>query len=391
MGTHHRSGVLAALKYINAWTNLRQGWLLLVGLVGVSLFQTRLWQRDKALLVSREVTQPLPPVENWPKLPKVTALVAAWNEGLYIEEHIESFLALRYPDKQLVLVAGGDDGTLEMARRYACAQVKIMEQQPGEGKQSALRRGLELVEGEIIYLTDADCRMDNDSFEIIIWPIANGIERITSGSSRPFIEDVTNPFIVSQAVSQIYSAIHMPRYAPGLLGRNCAIERQLLNASSGLDLPALSGTDYVLAKALLKGGAKIRHLPDSQVESEYPRRLKAYFHQQQRWITNVWREGRRFNAPDEARTVLRNALAGLAMLTLPISAWWLGRFIVVIWVILLYNGVLNRVRYGMFVKQMTNIPFGFKDWVRSPFYLLLDCSVWAGSLLAFLRKKEYWE
>jgi hypothetical protein len=133
MGTHHRSGVLAALKYINAWTNLRQGWLLLVGLVGVSLFQTRLWQRDKALLVSREVTQPLPPVENWPKLPKVTALVAAWNEGLYIEEHIESFLALRYPDKQLVLVAGGDDGTLEMARRYACAQVKIMEQQPGEG------------------------------------------------------------------------------------------------------------------------------------------------------------------------------------------------------------------------------------------------------------------
>ena len=53
-----------------------------LGLVGAAaaLYNWRLWQRDKAFLAERADPDPLPPLAEWPHLPKVSVLVAAWNE-----------------------------------------------------------------------------------------------------------------------------------------------------------------------------------------------------------------------------------------------------------------------------------------------------------------------
>ncbi len=44
---------------------------------------------------------------------------------------------------------------------------------------------LTIASGEIIYLTDADCRFDDASFERLIWPIAACHEQVVTGASRP--------------------------------------------------------------------------------------------------------------------------------------------------------------------------------------------------------------
>lgn len=62
--------------------------------------------------------------------------------------------ALRWPDLQVFVAAGGDDGTLAEARRYADKRITVMEQHPGQGKQGALRVLLPHARGEIIYLLD---------------------------------------------------------------------------------------------------------------------------------------------------------------------------------------------------------------------------------------------
>ena len=109
--------MIAGLRNINRLANRHAGKLLVVGLVGVAFYNWRQWQKDKAFLAVRSEPEPLPPLETWPELPLVSVLVAAWNESEHIDRHIQSFLALRYPHKELVLCAGGNDDTYERAAR----------------------------------------------------------------------------------------------------------------------------------------------------------------------------------------------------------------------------------------------------------------------------------
>ncbi len=284
--------------------------LWLVGVAAVGALNYRLWRRDKALAAARGEPEPLPPLEGWPERPLVSVLVAAWNEAAGIDAHIESFRSLRYPRVELVLCAGGDDGTYERAGRHAGPAVTVLRQRPGEGKQRALARAFAASRGEIIFLTDADCRLADEPFERTLFPLIVGGEAAATGGSRPFDEQLADPFAFSQAAAQLYAARPGPEYATGILGRNAALRRSLLAATAALDAPAATGTDYVLAKTLIAAGARIRNVPDSLMPTEYPTAAREYLRQQRRWLRNVALHGRRFGAMDEMRASLRTSLVG---------------------------------------------------------------------------------
>jgi hypothetical protein len=127
--------------------------------------------------------------------PQVSVLVAAWNEADRIRDHITSFHELKYPNKELILCVGGNDGSYNIARQMEIAGVQVLKQEPGEGKQCALRRCLRYANGEIVFLTDADCLLDDHSFERTLSPIIDDGEYATSGWVRPFNEQLDNPFI----------------------------------------------------------------------------------------------------------------------------------------------------------------------------------------------------
>ena len=376
------------------------GKLLLVGLVGVAWHNWRLWQRNKRLLVEKKRAAPLPALEGWPELPLVSVLVAAWNEIEHIDQHIQSFLALRYPNKELILCAGGADGTYQQAKRYVGPQVRVFEQQAGEGKQRALHRCLPHTRGALIFLTDADCVLDNESFERTLYPVAAGIEHVCTGSSRPDSTQLSNPFVVAQVASQLYSDLHRSTYAAGLLGRNCAVNRSLLEQSKGLAAPAPTGTDYVLAKMLVRAGARIRQVPESRIVTDYPTTTQAYVRQQRRWIRNVGLHGVRFGAYSEVRASLQSSLIGLMMLLLP-WGWLIGlKAALLLWVLLLWHGVLSRVRYLYLcynclvpdTAAMFRITIQIKQLMLQPVMLFLDFFAWTQPLRDYVlpkRQKEW--
>jgi len=165
-----------------------------IGLVGLGYLNWRLWQKDKAVL-AHAAGASLPPIEGWEHLPKVSVLVAAWNEASEIGKLIESFQSLRYPARELILCAGGQDGTYEKALSLVAPNVIVLEQMPGEGKQRALRRCLRQSDGVVIFLTDADCRLDDACFEATLYPVACGGEQASSGFHRPYPEQITKPFV----------------------------------------------------------------------------------------------------------------------------------------------------------------------------------------------------
>jgi glycosyltransferase involved in cell wall biosynthesis len=365
----------------------RLAWPLgLLGLVVALGHNRRAWRRDRALLAA-PIPPPPPPPGEWPATPLVSVLVAAWNESANIDRHIAGVLALRYPRLELVLCAGGDDDTYARARRYVGPIVKVLRQYPGEGKARALARALRQARGEIIFLTDADCRPTDEPFERTLWPVAVGGEAASTGGSRPFDEQMADPFVFTQAATQLYSARHSPAYAPGLLGRNAAIRRALLETTAALDVPAPTGTDYVLAKTLHAAGARILQLPDSLMPTAYPTAPRAYLRQQRRWLRTVARGGRRFGAPGETRAARRTSLVGLVMLWLPPLGVLFSPPLLMIWSALLAQASLARLRYLSFAAAVLGRPVKHADVALQGPFLLLDWTAWAWALVDYVRRK----
>jgi len=188
----------------------------------------------------------------------------------------------------------------------------------------------------------------------------------------------------------VYGAMHGPEYAPGILGRNCAVRRSLLQATSALNAPAPTGTDYVLAKTLDAAGVRIRQVPESRMPTEFPTTPEVYLRQQRRWLRNVVIHGRRFGAPEEVRAALRTSLTGLLMLLLPGLGVLLSPWFLVVWSVLAGQALLARFRYLAFAGAALGrrVRPGDAAW-QAPL-LLLDLVAWTQPLADYVGRRGRW-
>lgn len=344
----------------------------LLGLAAIAVHNWRLWQRDKAFLAQKADPPPLPPLREWPALPTVSVLVAAWNEAEHIERHIASFLALRYPHKELVLCAGGEDGTYDIARRCADARVQVLRQMPGEGKQRALARSFPQTTGEIIFLTDADCLLDDEAFERTLLPLAGDQTTVATGMSQPLPEQRFHPLAQYQWSNDIVWAAQMSDQANGILGRNCALLRTTIRDIGAFSAHACTGTDYVMSQQLREQGYTIRAVPGSHVKTHYPTSSLEYLHMWRRWNKNLLVHGLRYKAFSDVWAVVTAALLALTVIVLPVLTPLFGIFALMPALLLLFTASLNRVRRMLMASELSGITFSFRQALRAPFFTFLD-------------------
>jgi glycosyltransferase involved in cell wall biosynthesis len=297
--------------------------------------------------------------------------VAAWNEAQHISKHIESFLALDYPNKELVLSAGGSDGTYLLAKRYAGSEVKVIQQVAGEGKQGALRRCFEEAKGQIIYLTDADCLLDSETFMGTIGPLIEGGDRVTTGTSRPLENQLRNRLVEYQWYRDVYWQLYQSQEAEGLLGRNCALRRSVLEELAAFDAKVPTGTDYYLGALLQEAGFRIRRVPTA-IQSEYPETSRAYINMWRRWIKNVLIIGPRFGRGGEVRRTQLGVMASLGMMLLAVVTPLLGPIALIPLLTLLWWGFLQRVRHLEVAGQLTDRPLGGRAYLATFVWQVLD-------------------
>ena len=369
------------LKALWGWLNAQAGWLFLGGLAITAVWNWHKWRQDRALALRLRERRPEP--VKLKATPKVSVLVAAWNEADIIQQHIESFLRLRYPNKELILCAGGEDGTYEIARQYAGGQVVVLKQQPGEGKQRALQRCLGRASGEVVFLTDVDCLLDDEVFERTLAPIVDEGEPVATGVSRPLSEQRTHPFVLHRWFIEVGGVARWDRYTDGIQGANAALRRDVLETVGGFEADVRTGTDYHLAKRVLSWGYSIRHAADSAVETPYAETLKEYQRQQTRWLRNVVMHGLRFGAYGEVVRCLIPSILGALMLTGPLFALCLGRVILMGWLLAWLHVFLSRLRYIRFGEQATGYPFPPGGYLRLPGYILADFIIWTWTLLQY--------
>jgi cellulose synthase/poly-beta-1,6-N-acetylglucosamine synthase-like glycosyltransferase len=94
-----------------------------------------------------------------PEWPRVTVVLAAFDEEACIREKVENCLALDYPPDRLDVVVGCDgctDRTAAVAREAGRGRVRVVELSPRQGKASVLARLVPAAPGDVVVLTDAN-------------------------------------------------------------------------------------------------------------------------------------------------------------------------------------------------------------------------------------------
>lgn len=107
--------------------------------------------------------------------PKVSLIIAAWNEERSIAKRLENALALDYPqDKLQIIVAsdGSDDQTVNIVKRYHEQNVVILDLLR-RGKIFALNDAVAEATGEIIVFSDANSMYDKKAIRMLVQNFAD--------------------------------------------------------------------------------------------------------------------------------------------------------------------------------------------------------------------------
>ena len=104
-----------------------------------------------------------PPPDGWPR---ISLLLAAYNEESVLVERLENALAMDYPADRFEIVVGSDgsvDGTAEVVGRFAGRGVRLLDFAERQGKAAVLNRAMPTLSGEIVLLSDANTLIAPDA------------------------------------------------------------------------------------------------------------------------------------------------------------------------------------------------------------------------------------
>lgn len=99
------------------------------------------------------------PIDRAEITPRVSLIVAAYNEDSVIAAKLENSLSLDYPTEALEIIVvadGSTDGTAEIVRGYADRKITLLHSPERRGKSAALNRGVAQASGEILVFSDAN-------------------------------------------------------------------------------------------------------------------------------------------------------------------------------------------------------------------------------------------
>lgn len=231
-------------------------------------------------------------------LPSVTVLVCARNEEACISDCLDSLAALDYPDEKLHILIVDDrstDRTGEILKTW-CGKLQHLETLPittdvegARGKVNALIQGMDRVKGEIVLMTDADCKVPSQWVrEHVRW----------YDSDTGMVSSMT-----SLEISSVFSGAHCLEMVQVLamsmaginynipvsvIGNNLSVRKQAYDELGGYRKIDFSITeDLALFQAVWHSGkwkAKFKANNDISVLTEPPADFKTWWRQKHRWV-----------------------------------------------------------------------------------------------------------
>ena len=119
--------------------------------------------------------------------PRVTVLIPAHNEVDVIERKVDNALGTEWPAALLEVVVvddGSDDGTAEVVEGFGSNRIRLLRQQPRQGKASGVNAGVAAATGDVVVLTDASAVLEPSAVASAVARLADPSVGVVSGQIR---------------------------------------------------------------------------------------------------------------------------------------------------------------------------------------------------------------
>jgi cellulose synthase/poly-beta-1,6-N-acetylglucosamine synthase-like glycosyltransferase len=235
------------------------------------------------VLVSRRRRPTLDP-GTWDELPRVSLIVAAFDEEAVIAAKVANALALDYPRERLELIVASDgsrDATVERAR--AAGADLVLDLSRG-GKVAAQNAAAERSSGEILAFSDANSSWATDALRHLIEPFADQSTGYVCGQVR-FLDPAGGNLEGSywryeMAVREMESSL------AGVTAGNGAI--YAVRREDYTPLPPAGSHDLSLPFLLAKRGRRPLYVPWATAEEKMVPTLEGELARKRRMMVGIW-------------------------------------------------------------------------------------------------------
>ncbi len=253
--------------------------------------------------------------------PRVTVLIAAWNEADAIVSTLEHMAALTYPGPLEFVLADNNstDGTAELAdeaaKRLELDYRRVFEAEPG--KHRALNAALETVTTPIVVTVDADTSLQEESLTYLV-------ARLMSAPQDQHVCACAGSLVAENPYDGFLTRMQQWDYRLGINGvkRMQAAYNSALVAQGAFSAywtddvravggwPDAIGEDIVLTWTMMDTRGIVQYEPVALAFTNLPERLSQLLSQRSRWARGMF-EGLRTHPPPTQPRVLSKFVASI--------------------------------------------------------------------------------
>ncbi|MFX1575398.1 MAG: glycosyltransferase family 2 protein, partial [Promethearchaeota archaeon] len=332
------------------------------------------------------------------KLPLVNIIIPAWKEGKVFEDCLLSISNLSYPYLKVIISAGGNDDTIQIANSFKkFNNFIILEQKPG-GKMKALNDCLNYVSEGIIYSIDADVILNDEILIRMLYPLINENQFVTAGSIRPLKLqeniDIVKYIVINRNTHFRIKFSRLGRVE--ISGPNSCFKYEVIKKIGNFFNDKLFlASDRFRGPLIFSKGFKIYWLTDyrGKIFTYFPDSLKEYFLQEFRWrmnsLTNPYLQ-------KKINIYIKFSISFLISLYLLSSPFFmfLNINLALIGLLILLSKYLKKLRKTIFFKRTVNKKyyenFGLFFFFKLVIYIYMDAIItfYLGINLLITRNKH---
>jgi cellulose synthase/poly-beta-1,6-N-acetylglucosamine synthase-like glycosyltransferase len=220
----------------------------------------------------------------WEELPRVSLIVAAYDEETSIVAKVANALALDYPRDRFEIVVASDGSADATAQRAREGGADLVLELPRGGKVIAQNAAAERASGEILAFSDANSAWSPDALRRLVEPFADPSVGYACGQVRFLDSDGDNLegayWRYEMAVREMESAL------AGVTAGNGGI--YAVRRDAYLALPPSGSHDLSLPFLLAKRGRRSVYVPWASAEEKMVPTLEGEFARKRRMMVGLW-------------------------------------------------------------------------------------------------------
>ncbi len=316
-------------------------------------------------------------IEDLKEHPVVNIIIPAWKEGKEFENLLISITNLSYPNIKAIVNAGGTEETIRIANDFKKYQnFVILKQEGGKdraalGKISAVNQCLDYVYEGLLFITDADCYLNDEIILRLIYPIVNGSEKVViGGGTRPLLpqENIGLVKYLQFSTFGFFKAKYTRYHQTLISGASTCLTHDVIKSIGKFEENRVIAEDLSRGQDIISKGYKpywLNHF-GSFIHTDFPKTFKELSDRRKRQIQNTMIHS--LNTKN-IRKILKNLTMSFLSIYIVFSPIliFIHPSLFIIGVFMLFGFYLIRIRSIIFFKLI--VPKEFHPQINGLFYL----------------------